>query len=238
MQKDFWTGVRDIAPILLGVIPFAMITGIVAVNTGLPKDAAMGMSLIIFAGASQLATVQLLSAGTAPFIVVLTAFIINMRFLMYSASMAPHLRSLSARWKPFFAYLLTDQAYAVFISGLPRSSSRFNKSLYYLGAAAAMWLTWQLSTAAGIFLGAGIPPGWGFDFAIPLTFMVLLFRTIDDRETAAAAVVGGTVAAAAQPLPFNSGLMVAALCGIGAGMLAQTAKREKAVHADERGKAG
>ena len=217
-------GVRDIAPILPGVVPFGMISGIAAVDAGIPPGTAMAMSLIVYAGAAQLATVQLIVTGALPVVMVLTALIINLRFAMYSASLAPHFQHLPLRWRWPLAYMLADQAYAVAITRFTHGEHLLanQKHWYYFGAAVVMWATWQLSSAAGIFLGANVPPSWSLDFAIPLTFMALLVPTLRDNAAVIAALTGGAVATIAAGLPFNLGLVLAAISGIGAGLLVES----------------
>ena len=216
-KEGFLAGTRDMAPILLGVVPFAMISGIAAVGAGLSMASAMGMSVFIFAGAAQLAAVQLIGIGAAPLVIISTALIINLRFVMYSASLAPHFQHLTQRWKCLFAYLLTDQAYAVSISRFS-IDRHIDRGWYYFGASFALWVVWQIFTLTGILLGSGVPKSWGLDFAVPLTFMVLLLKALGDKATVVAALVGGIIAVAAKPLPYNLGLLLAALCGIGAGL--------------------
>ena len=217
-KRDFFAGVRDMPPILLGAVPFAMISGIAAVGAGLSMTEAMGMALFIFAGAAQLAAVQLIGIGAAPVVIISTALIINLRFVMYGASIAPHLQHLSRKWKYLCGYLLTDQAYAVAISRFT-NDRHIDRKWYYLGAAFMLWLIWQIFTLAGILLGESVPKSWGLDFAIPLTFMALLFKALGDNATVAAALVGGILAVVAKPMPYNLGLLVAAFGGIMVGLI-------------------
>ncbi|HMZ07831.1 MAG TPA: AzlC family ABC transporter permease, partial [Anaerolineales bacterium] len=95
IKKEFVQGIRGALPILIGVIPFAMISGVAAVSVGLNFWEAMGMSMIVFAGASQLVVFQLMTAGSPWIIMVLTAWVINVHFTMYSATLAPYLQKLS-----------------------------------------------------------------------------------------------------------------------------------------------
>lgn len=220
----FWQGVKDVSPLILGILPFALISGAVSVAAGLSGWEAMGMALIIFAGAAQLATVQLLEAGAAWPVVVLTAAVINLRFLMYSASIAPHFQTLSLRWKGLIGYLLTDQAYALPIVRFQKGNVP-QKHVYYLGVAATLWLVWQAGTLAGIVLGAQIPPAWSLDFSIPLMFLALLVPAVVDRPASAAALVAGSVSILSTALPFNLGLVLGALAGIWAGVLVEVRAR-------------
>ncbi len=218
-RSEFISGLKAISPILLGVIPFATISGIAAIEVGLSAPLALAMSLIVFAGASQLAAVQLMSMSASIVVIVLTALIINLRFAMYSASIAPHFKTLTSKWKHVLAYLLTDQAYAVSITRFNDKAERGHKHWFYLGAAFAMWATWQVSTAAGVFLGTQVPESWSLDFAIPLTFIALAMPVIKEKTAMAAALTAGLIATVAVNLPFNLSLIVAALVGILIGLL-------------------
>ncbi|MEJ2630515.1 MAG: AzlC family ABC transporter permease [Acidihalobacter sp.] len=222
--RAFSAGFMSIVPLMPGVIPFAMICGVTAIKAGLSPQAAMGMSLIVFAGASQLAVIQLLAAGALPLVIFFTAVIINLRFAMYSASLAPYFQHLPKRWRWPLAYLLTDQGYAMtinhYLSDKPTADT--HRHWFYFGTGIAMWGAWQPGTAAGILLGSTIPASWSLDFAIPLTFMALLIPGLRDRPTLVAALVGGGVAVLAAGLPFNLGLVLAAVSGIAAGLAAET----------------
>lgn len=223
----FSAGAKAVAPLLPGMIPFGMIAGIAAIDAGLSPGAALVMSVIVFAGSAQLVAAQLMSIGTLPLVVILTALVINLRFTMYSASIAPHFQGLTWRWRWPMAYLLTDQAYALSITRYTLNPQGSAKHLYYLGTALPMWLTWVAACAAGIFLGAGVPANWSLDFTIPLSFLVLLIPSIIDRATLAAAATGGIVAVAAAGLPYNLGLFLAAASGIGAGLLVEALQPPK-----------
>ena len=224
IQQDFIAGARDTLPILLGVVPFATICGVAAVNVGLTPFEAIGMNLIVFAGASQLAVFQLMSVGSPWIIMVLTAWVINLRFTMYSAALAPYLQKEPLPRKSVFTYMLSDQAFGVTM-GRFSNQMPSNPAWYYYGSAAMIWTTWIICAVAGALLGTLVPESWGFDFAFPLSFMALMFAALKDRPTVVAALVGGTTAVLAKGLPYNLGLVVAALLGIASGMLAESLRQ-------------
>lgn len=207
-------GAKDVAPILLGVIPFGIIVGASAVNAGFSTGQALGMSVIVFAGASQLAAIDLLARGAAVPVVVLTVLVINLRFLMYSAALTPHFSHLSARWKALVSYLITDQAFAVSVHRFQREPGLTGRLWYYLGTAIVLWVTWQLGTVVGVFLGTLVPVSWELDFTVPLVFVALLVPSLRDRGNQVAASVAGFVALAGQGLPYNLGLILASFAGI------------------------
>lgn len=223
-KSEFIAGIKAMAPILLGIIPFGTISGIAAIDVGLSAGEAIAMSIIVFAGASQLAALQLIGVGTPILVTIFTAVVINLRMIVYSASLSPFFKSLSLRWKSGLSYLITDQAYAVSIARFTTRTSPHQHYFYY-GAAISTWITWQLSTLAGIFLGAEVPPSWSLDFAIPLTFLAILIPQITDRATIVSALVAAIVVVVATNAPFHSSLMIAALTAIFAGQLFEKYQR-------------
>lgn len=190
-RQIFTSGVLAVAPMLPGVAPFGMVAGLTAADTGLSVAQAMAMSLAIFAGASQLATLQLMAEGALPAVILLTALTINLRFAMYSASMAPHLQHLGYGWRLPLAYLLVDQTYALSIHRYRMSDTewRVRGHWFYLGVGLSLWLTWQAANAVGVFMAAGVPGAWSLDFAIPLVFMVLLVPAMSSRPHVVAALI-------------------------------------------------
>ncbi|WP_302080682.1 AzlC family ABC transporter permease [Salinibaculum rarum] len=225
----FRRGVRDVSPLLLGVAPFGLVAGIAAIEAGLSLPQTVGMSVIVFAGASQLAALDLIGQNAPLTVVAVTAIVINLRMLMYSASIAPYFQSFSTRAKTGLAYLLTDQAYALSISRY-RSDEAVDRAAYYLGAGVTLWVVWQITTVAGAVAQAGIPDALGLEFAVPLVFLALLVPAMEDGPTTVAGLVGGGVAVLASVLPLNLGLLVGATVGIVAGLLAE--RRLEVHHTD------
>ncbi|MBA3826811.1 MAG: AzlC family ABC transporter permease [Ktedonobacterales bacterium] len=217
-RSIFLQGLRDELPILAGTIPFGLIYSVTAVQAHLPPLFVQGMSAIVFAGSAQFIIVQLASAGIPALIIAVTATILNLRHMLYSASLAPDLTRLPTRWKALLSYLLTDEAYAVTVIHYQRTEDYPHRHWYFLGAGLALWGSWQLSTAAGILLGAQIPASWSLDFALPLTFIALVVPALRDRAGIIAALVGGTAAVLAAHLPLKLGLVAAIFVGIAAGL--------------------
>jgi len=186
---------------------------------GIPPLTAMAMSFVVYAGASMLAATQLLAADTPIVLVILTVFFINLRFMMYSASLRTHLRGLPKRWKALLGYLLADNTYGVCIVRFTEHPDMRGKLGYYLGASLPVWATWQASVGLGIALGAGLPASWRLDFAAPLAFIALTIPFLRDRALVAAAVAAAITVVAAWTLPARLGLAAAALVGITVGLL-------------------
>ena len=222
-RTEFFKGVKAFLPLAPGIVPFALVSGVAANSAGLSMREALAMSVIVFAGSAQLVVAQLLSAGAPALVIILSGCIVNLRFMMYSASLAPHLRAVSARWKWILSYLLTDQAYALAITRFNEAAARYGH-WHFFGAGLAMWGVWQFGTLIGIVLGAQIPAGWSLDFTIPLTFLALVVPAIKDRAAGSAAVAAAVVALAAAALPYRLGLIAATVVGIAAGLLVQGRK--------------
>jgi 4-azaleucine resistance transporter AzlC len=217
--SSFWAGVRAELPLLIGVFPFGMIYGALALGAGLSPAAAQMMSSIVFAGSAQFATAQLVHDAAPAVVIVVTIAMINVRHMLYSASMAPYVKDLSGRWKALLAYLLTDECYAATVTHYQQQGTTATSHWFFLGAGLALWSTWQASSALGIFLGTALPASWPLDFALPLTFIAMVIPVLKDRPAVAAAASSGIVALAAYGPPYKLGLIAAALVGIGVGML-------------------
>ena len=217
MGSAFRAGATAIAPVLLGVVPFGLATGVVTVEAGYGLVETVGHSVLIFAGASQIAAVSLLGEGAAVPVVVLTVLVINLRMLMYAASLSPHLADVPLRRRAAGAYLITDQAFAVSIDEFREPSGPEHRWWFYLGAASTMWLPWQLSTITGALIGTSLPDSLPLGFAVPLMFLALLVPAVTDRPTVAAAVTSATIATLGAGLPSNLGMLLGAVAGIAVG---------------------
>ena len=214
-------GARDTIAIAVGIIPFGLVAGAAAVEAGYGVSGAVGFSVVVFAGASQLAAIDLLSGGSAVVVAVLTAWLINLRMVMYSAALAPWLGHEPTRRRALAAYVLTDQAFALSITHYGKGAPIEDRLRYYLGVAVPLWVNWQITTLIGAFVGNRIPDDIPLDFAIPLCFLVLLVPAVKDKPTVVAAVVGGVGAVLVAEAGLADGAIVlGAVAGIAAGTLA------------------
>ncbi len=221
-RTAFLSGIKMISPLLVGVFPFGAIAGISIVDAGVDTLPAIMLSIIVFAGASQIAIADLIGKGAPFFVIILTAVIINLRFVMYSASIAPHFKKAPTWAKYILAYLLTDHAYALSISRFNRHPEDPNKIWFYTGCAVFMWVIWQIGTILGVYLGLQVPKSWSLGFAIPLSFLALLIPNIKDLAAVLAALVSGLIALVGLNLPLNMGIILAAVCGILTGFTVET----------------
>ena len=212
-------GARASLPVLLGVIPFGAITGLAMVASGIAPPMAMLMSVAVFAGASMIASAQLLAQDTPALLVIVATLFINLRFMMYSASLRPYFTHLPLRWRLGMAYLHTDNVYGLSLGRFADHPSDPHRLEYFLGAALPVWIAWQAAVAAGILVGAAVPASWRLEFAAPLAFVALTVPHLRDRATVGAAVAAAVTVVAAGDLPLRMNLMAAAAAGIAAGLL-------------------
>ena len=207
-------------PACVGLLPFGLVCGVGAAAAGADWLGSLGMSAIIFSGAAQIVAAQLVAADAPLLVIVLTCVVLGLRFLMYSAAMAPFLKPLPARWQKGLAFLLTDQAFAVAVRRFNASADRRGAGLHFLGCGMALWSFWQFACMAGFLAGNLIPAAWSLEFAVPLCFIALLAPLFRDAPTIVAAVTAGVAVLAMSHLPMRLNLIVAGVLGILAGTLA------------------
>ena len=211
-------GITDVAPMLVGIIPFGLVAGAAPIAAGLDVAQAVGMSAFMFAGASQLAVAEVLGSGGGAAVAVVTALIINLRMVLYSASLAPALAGETLGRRLQVSYFLVDQVYALSVIRWDGTDDRRLRLPYYMAMALLLWVVWQVTTVIGALVGARLPDEVPLDFAVPLVFLVLLVPVLDRRPSLVAAAVGGAVGVAAAELGAGRlAIVIGAVCGIVAG---------------------
>ncbi len=217
-------GARDAATVVVAYVPFALALGAALAATSVEVATAWSSSPLIVGGAAQLVAVQLLSGGGAVAAIVVAALVVNSRHVLYSASIAPHLRGWSRRSRASAAYFLADPVYAL---ALGRFESRDDgpraRQDYFFAMAFTCWVGWLSLTACGVLLAGALPEALPLEYAAPLTFLLLTLPTLKDRAGHAAAAVGGAVAVPSAHLPLGAGLVLATAAGIAAGVSAGAA---------------
>lgn len=215
-RQEMLAGARDIIPLIVGAIPFGIIFGTLAEGSGLSFGATLGMSAFVFAGSSQFIALGLLAAGSTLPLIVLTTVVVNLRHMLYAASLLPYVQNASQRWKAAIGFFLTDEVFAVTIRRYQRPDPSSHKHWYYLGAALAMYGNWVLCAGLGLTVGQLIPnaAAWGLDFAMVTTFIGMIVPYATTRPMVGAILVAGIVAVLANGLPHKLGLMVAAIAGV------------------------
>jgi predicted branched-subunit amino acid permease len=225
-MKQFKMGLLSIIPIISGIIPFGAVMGSAFAKAKLTFWQAMLMNTTVYAGASQLATTDLMKMHAAMFVVIATGLIINLRFLLYSAAMSPYLKDATPLVKFLCAFTLTDQSYAAMIANQDKFNSNTEATHFYLGTAACMVLAWHLSVTAGFVFGNFAPAALSLEFAIPLSFVALLIPTLKRKGHQIVAFFSAILSLLFNDFPLKTGLMVTALMSIGlAWMIIQMRKK-------------
>ena len=206
------------APALLGLVPFGFVAGVAAIGSGLTPAQGVALSMLSFSGIAQLVACQLIAVHSPVIVTVAAAAVVSLRFLMYSAAIAPQLAHLDWRWRALLSYLMTDQSYAASARRYSEPGSHAHKHWHFLGSALMLYVPWQASVIVGVVAGAAVPESWSLDFAVVLTFIALLVPAVRTRADLGAAIVAAALSLVAAGLPYRLALVVASIGGIAAGM--------------------
>lgn len=222
-RAALFAGARDTFPLLVGAWPFGLIFGALAVTSGFSPWGAAAMSAFVFAGSAQFIAVGLVAASTPAVVIILTTFVVNLRHMLYSATLAPHLDKLPRGWLLPLGFWLTDESFVVAAKRFTKVEHSQDKHWYLLGSELVMYANWQLVTWMGILAGQALrdPGSWGLEFALVVTFIGMLVPMVKSRPALASVLVAGSTALLANGLPNQFGLLLAALLGIAAGVLAE-----------------
>ena len=217
--KIFLKGIIDVSPLMIPVVPFGLIFGILAIDIGFSPLATMGMSLIIFGGASQIVLLQLFSGGASSLVIISSVGAVNSRHLLYGAVVSEHVSDLKLFWKIIISYFLIDQAFARSNEYFKKSNDK-NKYFHLIGGGVTCWVIWQTTTFLGIILGSAIPEKLGLSFAVPLTFLALLVNDFRKMINLIVIIISGLVATFGYNyIPYKAYVIVAAFAGLFTAMI-------------------
>ena len=212
--KVFLKGISDVSPLMIPVVPFGLIFGVLSLEIGFSPLETMGMSLIVFGGASQIVLLQLFSGGASSLVIISSVGAVNSRHMLYGAVVSEHLSDLKMIWKIIISYFLIDQAFAVSNEYLKKNKDK-NNYFHLVGGGATCWIIWQSTTFLGIILGSAIPEELGLSFAVPLTFLALLVNDFRKFINVIVIIVSGLIATIGYNfIPFKAYVIVAALTGL------------------------
>ncbi len=217
--QQFNRGVIDSMPLVLGGIPFGVIFGTLAMNAGFDIWQTIGMSSIVFAGSAQFVAVGMLAAGTSMGFIIGATIIINLRHLIYAASMLPHVKHLPQRWRVPLGFLLVDEVFAATYPRYLQNPQSNNNHWHYLGVGVSFFVSWNIATVVGIFFGANVEGigSWGLDFAMSATFIGMVMPHLVNKPMIAGVLTSGVVALATYHLPHKMGLVIASISGMAVG---------------------
>ena len=212
--KIFLKGIIDVSPLMIPVVPFGLIFGILAIDIGFSPLATMGMSLIIFGGASQIVLLQLFSGGASSLVIISSVGAVNSRHLLYGAVVSEHVSDLKLIWKIIISYFLIDQAFARSNEYFKKNNDK-NKYFHLIGGGVTCWIIWQTTTFLGIILGSAIPEKLGLSFAVPLTFLALIVNDFRKIINVIVFIISGLISTLGYNyIPYKAYVIVAALGGL------------------------
>jgi predicted branched-subunit amino acid permease len=230
IREAFFAGQLRAVPVSIATGVWGIVTGVAMVNSGLSPWQAVGMTLLVFAGAAQLAVLPLIVAKAPVWVILVAALVVNLRFLIFSAGLVPYLRNQSLTRRMLLGYGTGDFAFAVCTTqwlAQPADKRGSPEQIWFmLGVIFSTWSVWQMSSLAGIMLGAQIPPAWGLDFAVVVSLIGVTIPMIYNRPGLAGAIVAAIVAVLGAALPLKLGLVAAVLAGTGVAMALDRAQEQ------------
>jgi predicted branched-subunit amino acid permease len=230
-RAAFAGGARAFAPAVVATAAWALVTGVAMVRSGLALGPALAMSAFVYAGSAQLASLPLIVAGAPIWVVLLTATIVNLRFVVFSAGMQPYFRHLSLPRRLVLGYLTGDVGYLLMMrrfTGVARDAAERSAQIWFFaGLAISNWLVWQALSLAGILLAHRIPPGWGMDFIGVLALITLLAPSLTEAPAVVGVLVACAVAIAGNALPLKLSVLAAVLAGVAAAMAVELAQERR-----------
>ena len=213
--KTLAKGIVDVSPLMIPVFPFGIIYGVIGMELGIGPYMTLGLSIIIFGGASQIVLLQLFSGGASSLVIFSSVGAVNSRHLLYGAVLSENLSTLKLTWKIILSYVMTDQAFAVSNTYFKNNRKNGIKHFHLLGAGFTCWTIWQISTILGIVLGSVVPEELGLSFTISLTFLALLINDFRKYKNIIVMLVSGIVATIGfNSIPFKAYIIVAALSAL------------------------
>lgn len=227
-RAAFREGVRDYLPMLPAIVAWGVVTGVALVQSGLSLAHALGLSATAFAASAQLAALPLIAAGAPLSIVVLTALMMNLRFVIYSAALKSSLQHVPMRRRILLGYLIGDMGVVLYLKRVQRHPDWAPRDAYFFGMSSVNWAVWHVASLTGIFAAAWIPREWGLEFAGTLALLALLVPMCARLPGALGIAVAAGVGIATAGWPARLGLVFAIVCGIVAAMAAERWRRPRA----------
>lgn len=211
-------GVREMAAVSPGLMAWGLMTGVAMVKSGMSVSESLAMTLLVFAGSSQLAAIPLIAAGAPAWVILSTSLCVNLRFVVFSAHMRPYLMCLPLRWRLFQGYLTADLSYVLFTRRFahpPKGEVEQRNQLAYLtGGSVFNWVSWQGASILGIGLANVIPAHWGLGFAGILALLGVGCSLASNALRRTSAAIAALAAVVAYALPLKLNIVVAIACAV------------------------
>ena len=230
-QSIFISGMKDTFPLVVAAIPFGLVFGAMGQAQGLADWVTLGISIFVFAGASQFIAITMLAAGAAIPVIVLTVFIVNLRHVLYSVSLIPVVQGLPLKWRWPMAFTITDETFAVVYNKMSLSRTHQNLPIYYLGSSAFMYLNWILCTWFGILLGSQLPSltSFGLDIAMVVAFIGIVVPNLKLPSHWLCAITAAVSGILTYQWPHQTGLLLSSLLAIVVGVTTENRLAAKSV---------
>ncbi len=217
-HPEFRAGFRDLALVSPGLAAWGVMTGVAIVKSGMGMAAVLLMSTIVFAGSSQLAALPLIASGAPIWVVITTAFCVNLRFVVFSVHLRPYVMHQSLLRRLFSGYLMADLGYVMVTRRYPvvpaDAVGMTALEAYWLGNGLAGWGSWAGATLLGVAFGSHVPVEWGLGFAGILALLGVTASLVSSRLRIVSAVVSGGAAIVAIALPFKLDILVAIVTAV------------------------
>jgi predicted branched-subunit amino acid permease len=231
LQTNFWIGAREgfraFLPLSIGLIPWALVTGIAMMSAGFTIAQAIGMNMLVYAGVAQLGTLPLIMMGAPIWLIVTTALVLNLRFVIFSAAIANGFRGVSMPVRWLSGYLLIDGVFVVCLEKMLANDDKQWRLGYYLAPSVWSWLLWQVFMLVGVLAANSIPKNWSLEFMSTIALMILLVPMVKLRPMLVAAASAGAAAVIFHGMPLRLGVIVAIVIGIVAGFMAERMQSQK-----------
>lgn len=207
-------GVRVGIPTLFGIAAWGVVVGVAMIKSGMTIAQSLGMTFFVFAGTAQLAALPLIAVGAPVSVVFVTALVINLRFVIFSAILAPHFAHLPWRTRLVLGYTAGDLTVALFLQRFPSEEPARGKLSFLRGLLYPNWAAWQVGSIIGIFLGAAVPAEWGLGFAGILAMLCIMVPLMQNVASVCAVLIAGVTGVLANDLPYKLGLLLAVVVGM------------------------
>lgn len=231
-DPEAWrAGFKAGLPTLFGIVAWGLVVGIAMVKSGLTAAQAVGMTLLVFAGSAQLASLPLIAAAAPIWVIFATALVVNLRFVIFSALLGPHFSHLPWKQRFLLGYVSGDLTVAMFLQRYPTAERVAGKLSYLKGLMYPNWFAWQAGSLVGIFLGSAIPTEWGLGFAGTLAILCIMVPLVINNAALCGVLVALAVSVLAYGLPYKLGLLLAVVVGMLTAMtVEETLAKRKAKH--------
>ncbi len=225
----YWVGAREMAGVSVGLTAWSFMTGVAMIKSGMSLTEAVLMSVLVYAGSAQLAVIPLIAVGAPLWVILATAFCVNLRFVVFSLHLREYFMFLPKAKRLYLGYFTGDVTYVLFTSRFPKpaqtDTQRRAQMAYLWGGNLTNWGFWQVMSLLGIFVGNAFPTRWGLEFAGTLALLGMVCSLATTRLRALSAVVAGAAAMAVYGLPYRLNIVAAIAMAVAACMLLESRGR-------------